>query len=180
MCVEMALLVDPLTERIRVMPLRPVETRDAAELLSLTAATGFFKPHEIETLEEVLADYHAECRDLGHVCEVLDSGAGLVGFVYFAPAPMTLGTWELWWIVVKADTQGRGLGGEMLRAVEAEIPRRGGRVLFIETSSQPLYEPTRRFYLKHGYDLHAVLKDYYAAGDDKIVFRKSLSVDPVP
>ena len=46
-------------------------------------------------------------------------------------------------------------------------------MLFIETSSLPMYEPTRRFYLKHGYEQHALLKDFYAAGDSMVVFRKS-------
>jgi len=154
--------------------LRPAQPDDTAALKQLTQETGFFKPHEIETLQEVLDDYHAASHAEGDVCQTLELDGELVGFVYFGPAPMTLGTWELWWIVVKKNVQARGLGGEMLRFVEEEVRRRQGRVLFIDTSSQPLYEPTLRFYLKHGYEQHAVLKDFYAAGDSKIVFRKGL------
>jgi ribosomal protein S18 acetylase RimI-like enzyme len=154
--------------------LRPILPDDTPLLTRLTAATGFFKPHEIVTLQEVLADYHAQNEALGHICRTLEREGDPLGFVYFGPAPMTLGTWELWWIVVKAGAQARGLGGEMLRFAEEEARRRQGRVLFIETSSQPLYDPTRRFYLKHGYEEHAILKDYYAAGDSKVVFRKAL------
>jgi ribosomal protein S18 acetylase RimI-like enzyme len=154
--------------------LRPTVPDDTPSLKTLTAATGFFKPHEVDTLQEVLDDYHAEAAAEGHVCQTLERDGERLGFVYFAPAPMTLGTWELWWIVVKSDVQARGLGGEMLRFAEEEVRRRGGRVLFIDTSSQPLYDPTRRFYLKHGYEEHAILRDYYAAGDSKVVFRKAL------
>ena len=49
------------------------------------------------------------------------------------------------------------------------------RVLFIETGSPPHYELTRRFYLKHGYEQHALLKDFYADGDSMVVFRKALT-----
>lgn len=154
--------------------LRPTVPTDTPSLKSLTAETGFFKPHEIDTLQEVLDDYHAECHAAGHVCQTSERDGEPIGFCYFGPAPMTLGAWELWWIVVKKDVQARGLGGEMLKFVEDEVRRRQGRVLFIETSSQPLYDPTRRFYLKHGYEEHAVLKDYYAAGDSKVVFRKEV------
>jgi ribosomal protein S18 acetylase RimI-like enzyme len=154
--------------------LRPTVPDDTPSLKTLTAATGVFKPLEVDTLGEVLADYHAENREEGHRCATGVDGDRVLGFVYFAPAPMTLGTWELWWIVVKSDVQARGLGGEMLRFAEEEVRRRGGRVLFIDTSSQPLYDPTRRFYLKHGYEEHAILRDYYAAGDSKVVFRKAL------
>lgn len=51
---------------------------------------------------------------------------------------------------------------------------RGGRLLLIETSSLPHYEPTRRFYLKHGYERSCAIADYYADGDDLVVFRKRL------
>ena len=34
------------------------------------------------------------------------------------------------------------------------------------------YEPTRRFYARQGYELASRLADFYADGDDLIVFRK--------
>ncbi len=154
--------------------LRPTVPADTPPLKRLTAETGFFRPHEIDTLQEVLDDYHAESQAAGHVSVTSERDGALIGFIYFAPAPMTLGTWEVWWIVVKKDVQARGLGGEMLRFAEDDVLRRQGRVLFIETSSQPLYDPTRRFYLKHGYEEHAILKDYYASGDSMVVFRKDV------
>ncbi len=72
------------------------------------------------------------------------------------------------------STQGRGVGRELLRFAEDESRRRGGRVMFIETSGLPEYEPTRRFYLRNGYDQEAVLRDYYRDGDALVVFRKRL------
>ena len=155
--------------------LRPTLPDDTPALKELTAATGFFRPHEVDTLQEVFDDYHAGARDdEGHVCHTLEEADRPAGFVYFAPAPMTLGSWHLWWIVVAKDVQAKGLGGRMLRFAEEEIRRRQGRVLFIETSSQPLYDPTRRFYLKYGYEQHAVLKGFYAPGDDMVIFRREL------
>ena len=153
--------------------LRRARPDDTPSLKQLTDETGFFKPHEIDTLQEVLDDYHAENHRAGHVCQVLQRDGAPVGFAYFGPAPMTIGTWELWWIVIEKNVQAQGLGGELLRFVEEEVRRLEGRVLFIDTSSQPLYEPTLRFYLKNGYERHAELKEFYAPGDDKIVFRKA-------
>ena len=60
-----------------------------------------------------------------------------------------------------------------LRAVR-DVTAGGGRVLFVETGSLPHYELTRKFYLNNGYEQHALLKDYYAAGDSMVVFRKAL------
>jgi GNAT superfamily N-acetyltransferase len=77
---------------------------------------------------------------------------------------------------VRKDQQGRGVGGKLLRFVEDDIrAKRRGRVLFIETGSLPHYEMTRQFYCKNGYEQHALLKDFYAAGDSMVVFRKVLS-----
>ena len=70
--------------------------------------------------------------------------------------------------------QAGGLGRELLRFAEEDIRRLNGRVLFVETSSLPHYELTRRFYLKLGYEQVALLPDYYADGDGMVVFRKRL------
>ncbi len=155
---------------------RPTVPADALQLLALTAATGYFKPHEVETLDEVFVDYFKEARDdYGHLAFTWEEDGRPVGFVYYAPTEMTDRTWELWWIVVDPSRQGRGLGREMLRLVEDDIRRRDGRILLIETSSTPHYEPTRRFYLKNGYTLAAQVADYYADADDKVIFSRRLS-----
>jgi ribosomal protein S18 acetylase RimI-like enzyme len=155
--------------------LRPTTPADTPALLALTAATGVFKPHEVETLEEVLDDYHHEGDEYGHVCLTLDDGGVPVGFVYFGPAAMTDRTWELWWIVVGKAEQGRGRGRWLLDRVEEQVRARAGRLLLIETSSTPHYDPTRRFYLKNQYTLVAQIPDYYADGDDKVIFAKRLT-----
>lgn len=154
--------------------IRPTNPADIEGLVALTEATGVFKPLEIVALREVLDDYFASNRDLGHLCVSDERAGALAGFAYYAPAAMTVGTWHLWWIAVRTDRQGSGVGRDLLEFLEQDIRRRQGRVLFIETGSLPHYEPTRRFYLKNGYEQHAVLKDFYARGDSQVVFRKEL------
>ena len=153
--------------------LRPAAPADTDALVALTAGTGFFKPLELDALREVLDDYHGGNADLGHRCFVWDEG-GPRGYVYHAPAPMTDRTWYLYWIAVDAAKQGRGLGGELLAFAERDAAGQGGRLLLIETSSTPHYEPTRRFYRKYGYDQPATIPDFYADGDGMVVFSKRL------
>lgn len=155
--------------------IRPADPADTPDLLALTAATGFFRPTEVATLEEVLADYHLMTRAAGDRCFVLDEAGVRVGFVYYAAEPMTEDTWSLWWIVVRPEAQGKGYGTTLLRFVEADVRAKGARLLFIETSGLPTYEATCRFYRKHGYEQEARLRDYYMAGDDKLVFRKGMT-----
>jgi ribosomal protein S18 acetylase RimI-like enzyme len=158
--------------------IRPIIPADTDALVALTQATGMFKPLEIVALREVLDDYFAENQADGHVAIAFeDTAAGaIVGYAYYGPAPMTEGTWQLWWIAVEKNQQGRGVGSRLLRHVEDDIRvNHQGRILFIETGSLPHYELTRQFYRKFDYEQHALLKDFYAVGDSMVVFRKALN-----
>ncbi|MCX5832942.1 MAG: hypothetical protein NTV99_00205 [Deltaproteobacteria bacterium] len=57
---------------------------------------------------------------------------------------------------------------------EEKIAGLGGKRIYVDTSSRPLYEPTRLFYEKCGYRKEAVLKDFYAEGDSKFIYSKAL------
>ncbi len=155
--------------------IRPTIPADTPTLLTLAEETGVFKPLEIEALKEVLDDYHAGNEREGHLSVTYEQDGRPIGFAYYAPAAMTDRTWYLYWIAVSKHTQARGLGGRLLRHAEEDIRQVGGRLLLIETSSLPHYELTRKFYLKHHYEQAAVLRDFYADGDDMVVFSKHLT-----
>jgi ribosomal protein S18 acetylase RimI-like enzyme len=152
--------------------IRSTEPADTPILVHLADKTGVFKPHEIQALREVLDDYHEANHAEGHRSVTYLQDGQVIGFAYYAPAAMTDRTWYLYWIAVDRQIQARGVGGALLHHVEEDIRAAGGRVLFIETSSLPHYDLTRRFYLKHGYEQTAALRDYYADGDDMVVFRR--------
>jgi ribosomal protein S18 acetylase RimI-like enzyme len=154
--------------------IRPTKPSDTDALVKLAEGTNVFKPHEMVALREVLDDYHAAGDDEGHRAVTFEKDGQILGFAYFAPAAMTDNTWYLWWIAVTKQTQAKGIGTQLLHYSEKEIQKAGGRLYLIETSSLPQYEQTRKFYLKHGYEQHAVIADYYADGDSMVVFRKHL------
>ena len=152
--------------------LRPTVPSDSPALVAIAERTKFFKPHELVALREVLDDYH---DDPGrHWANTYEENGQIMGFVYFAPAEMTDQTWYLYWIFVEKQTQAKGIGSTLLKFAEDEAKKAGGRLMLIETSGLPFYEPTRRFYLKHGYRLEATLHDFYEDGDDLNVFWKRL------
>ncbi len=154
--------------------IRAVEPTDTDCLVALTEQTGVFKPHELVALREVLDEYHAGNAGLGHRAFAWVAEGRIQGYVYYAPTPMTDRSWHLYWIAVDRTEQGRGLGGRLLAFVEADVKGHDGRLLIIETSSTPLYQLTRRFYRKHGYTPVATVPDFYADGDDLVVFTKRL------
>ena len=154
--------------------IRPIQPSDTPALVAMARGTAAFKPIEIQALEEVLDDYHAQNAAVGHRAVALEADGIVVGFAYFAAAAMTDRTWSLWWIVVDRAVQARGIGGKLLQYVEAAVRSAEGRQLVIETSSQPKYELTRQFYLKYGYTQIAAVANYYADGDDMLFFAKRM------
>jgi len=154
--------------------LRPIEPSDSNPLVELAAGTGYFKPLEIAALREVFEDYFDEEHSNGHFAYAEMEGSRPLGFVYFAPVPMTEGTWSLYWIAVSKDLQNRGLGTNLMQFVESEVRKRNGRLLLIDTSGIDKYEPTRAFYLRRGYAVASHIPDYYADGDGLVVFCKRL------
>nr|HMP17145.1 GNAT family N-acetyltransferase [Gemmatales bacterium] len=140
------------------MIFRPTTPADTQTLLKLAEETAVFKSHEIVALREVLEDFHSSPKD--HQAYITEINAEVAGFIYFAPAAMTENVWYLYWIFVKKDLQGRSLGSKLLALAEDKILQARGRLLLIETSGLPHYLPTRKFYLKHGYTLEAVVHDF--------------------
>ncbi len=156
--------------------IRPTLPADSPTLIELAQATGVFKPIEITALGEVLDDYHSTNHAHGHRAITFEQAGQNMGFAYYAPAAMTDRSWYLYWIAVAKHTHARGIGGKLLKHAEDDIRSSGGRILFIETSSLPHYDLTRKFYLKHHYERACILPDFYADGDDLVVFSKRLNI----
>lgn len=153
---------------------RLIEPSDVEGLIQLTDATEYFKPLEIMALREVFDDYFKEEINYGHRCYGEFEGGRPLAYVYFAPVPMTEGTWCVYWIAVARDVQNKGLGTRLINFVEEEARNHNGRLLLIETSSLTRYESTREFYKKRGYTVASHIPDYYADGDGLVVFCKRL------
>jgi ribosomal protein S18 acetylase RimI-like enzyme len=154
--------------------IRPTEPRDTPGLVEVSRTTGVFKPLEIVALREVLDDYHAKESAHGHRCISCERHGELAGFAYFAPSAMADRVWYLYWIAVKKTLHAQGIGAALLKDTEDAIRAAGGRLYLIETSSLSHYEATRKFYLRHGYTVTSILTDFYADGDDLVVFAKRL------
>ncbi len=154
--------------------IRPTIPDDTAGLLALAVSSGLFPPDATEEVAGVLA---AALRgELGpDHCWLTDDDGGPVGVAYYAPERMTEGTWNLYMLAVHPDRQRQGRGTALVRYVEQQLSARGARLLLIETSGLGSFERTRAFYRALGYDEEARIRDFYQAGDDKVVFRKALA-----
>ena len=155
---------------LRVESLRPEHRARVAEIVR---ATGMFSDDEIAVAVE-LFDEGTAAPD-GYRLLGVFAGAELLGYACYGPTPATDRTHDLYWIAVDPRAQGTGAGTRLLAAVERRLRDDAARLLVVETSGRAQYAPTRAFYLRRGYAEVARVRDFYAPGDDRIVFTKRLS-----
>lgn len=154
--------------------LRPVRRAQRARLEELTRATGLFRPEETAIAVELLDESLAGDDDYRFLGAYTEGGDELVGYGCWGPTPGTQGTYDLYWIVVDPAWQARGVGTQLLIAVERALMGDGGRLIVVETSSRAAYAATRAFYERRGYAVAATLPGYYAPDDDLVVYLKDL------
>lgn len=158
--------------------IRSATPDDTPALVTLAVSTGLFLPHEADALlRGVLDELHGGRLGEDHLASVyVDGHVGPpMGWVYFSRNAMANQIWDLWWIGVDPLLHGQGIGDTLLRFVEAHVHSKGGRMLLIETSSLPKLDRTRRFYAKRGYTVCGQVPDFYADGDDKVIFAKRIA-----
>jgi GNAT superfamily N-acetyltransferase len=153
--------------------IRPMEARDKGPVLGLVRATGFFTEAEVGVAEELMDAYLDQPGQEDYHVVVVENEAGdVAGYLTWGPTPLAEDAYDLYWMAVAPSEQGRGRGKELVRWLEDEVRRRNGRVIIIETSSQPKYRGTRQFYIDLKYREVARVPDFYRAGDDRVIYAK--------
>ncbi len=142
----------------------------------LVHATGFFSAEEEGIAIELVQERLAKGEESGYLFLFAEAEGRLLGYTCFGPIPGSTHSFDLYWIAVAPDGQGRGLGRRLMAASERIIAGRGGRRVFADPSPRPQYDPTGAFYLGCGYAQEALLTDFYAPGDGKAIFVKPLEL----
>ena len=154
--------------------IRPMTREDKPAIMQILCDTPEFKPAEVCVAEEVIDSYLKDPSGSGYHVLVMEITSSVAGYVCYGPTPLTEGTWDVYWLAVTPELQGRGLGSALLASAEDKIGNAGGRLTIIETSSKPEYEKTRRFHRSQGYELAGRIADFYAPGDARLIFKKRL------
>jgi Acetyltransferases len=169
--------------------LRELTAADVARVVGLTRSTGVFRDEEIAIAEEVVSEAVKGIRaDMANGADETDGeerpyyalGAEVdgrvVGWICWGATPCTVATWDLYWMAVDPEMHGQGVGTALLEEMESRLSDKA-RLIVIDTSGRPDYAPTRAFYRARGYQTAAVVRDFYALGDDQVIFSKRLHRD---
>jgi len=146
---------------------------DKGSVMDILLDTPEFEPMEVPVAEEVM-DAYLDNPGIDYKALVAEENGVIVGYICFGAVPLTIASWDVYWLVSKRGWRGRGVGHSLLTEAERQIKETGGYLVLIETSSKPAYLPTRRFYRNNGYRRASLIRDFYALGDHRITFAKRL------
>jgi len=152
--------------------IRGIEAADRTGLLQILNDTNMFTPAEISVAMELIDTALTKPEQTDYLILVAVNDQKPAGYVCYGPTPATEGTFDLYWIAVAPQVQGKGIGTDLLAYVESAVKAQQGHLIIIETSSQEKYWPTRNFYIRKGYTIAAQIKDFYRLGDDRVIFVK--------
>ncbi len=149
--------------------IKATSSDDIAGLQALLDVTELFPS---EMLPDMLApSLEGETEAFWLTCH---SGGEAVGLCYTVPEDLADGTWNMLALAVRPDLQGKRLGTALVKAAEQHLKDKGQRILIVDTSGTDDFALTRKFYAENGYDEEARIRDFWADGDDKVIFRKAL------
>jgi ribosomal protein S18 acetylase RimI-like enzyme len=154
---------------VQKLHFRPVSADDLSASKTIIDSTRLF-PSDL--LDEMIQPFLTGGADETWLLAV--QGVEPVGLAYCAPERMTEDTWNLLLIAVREDWQGKGIGAALTRHLEATLVARSARLILVETSSLPAFARTRAVYRRLGYSEVACIPEFYARGEDKIIFSKKL------
>jgi len=155
------------------MEIRPIAAKDRELLAELLGRIDTFSPPEVSCALELI-DLALTSNKSDYQVLVASKGNKVVGYICYGPTPMTVGTFDLYWIASAPEVRGQGVGSALVAAMEGDLRKRKARLLRVETSAMEAYGPTRGFYEAMQYKEEARFRDFYKVGEDLIILSKRL------
>jgi GNAT superfamily N-acetyltransferase len=157
---------------LTALVLRNLTAGDRSRIEEISRAVGVFREDEIAVALEVFEGATAGSPD--YIALGAELEGDLCGWICWGPTPCTLGTFDLYWMAVDPHHQGSGIGTALLEAMERRLAG-VARLIVVETAGREDYEATRAFYETRGYRPVSRIPDFYAPGDDQVVYLKVMA-----
>lgn len=153
---------------------RTITEADIPSITRIATASGLFTDDQLALVHDMVTSVLANPGPDAPFWLVPDGGE-IEAMAYVEPERMTDGTWNIQLIAVAPESQRSGIGRRLLTDVEKHLMDRGARIVLVETSGTEDFNYVRAFYANNGFTEEARIREFYAAGVDKITYRKSLA-----
>jgi len=151
---------------------RALTPADRPRIEAMVQASSLFRADEVAVALEVFDGAAAGNPDYTGVGADVDGR--LAGWICWGATPCTVGTYDLYWLVVDPELHGHGIGTVLIREMERRLAGTA-RLIVVETAGRPDYAGTRGFYEARGYQRTATVPDFYAPDDDLVVYVKAFT-----
>ncbi len=152
--------------------IRKLKSDDKQQIENLLSRISNFTKVECDIAMELIDIAILRPEQEDYNIYVFEDNGKIIGYHCTGKRPLTDGVFDLYWIVVDPDIQGRGIGKQLLKHSEDFVVQNKGRWLLAETSSKDNYLATRNFYLRNNYTIVAQINDFYSLNDSMIIFGK--------
>jgi ribosomal protein S18 acetylase RimI-like enzyme len=152
--------------------IRGILPHDRTRIISVTDETRAFLPDELVIVGEIIDEYFDDPEGSGYHFLIADHGGDFAGYLCYGPTPLTHGAWDMYWCAVSPKLHGRGIASTLFTMAADDIKKKGGRLILIDTSSNPNYKAARSLYITLGYKHVSTIPDFYNPGDNKETFWK--------
>ncbi len=149
-----------------------IKPSDVERVREIIQSSNFFNPEEVDIAVELIQDRVTKGEKSEYEFLFIEENQKTIGYSCFGRILGTQASYDLYWIAVDNDYRAKGIGKQLLQKTEEIMEKAGGYKIYVETSSQEKYTPTRHFYLKSNYILEGCLKDFYGPSDDKHIYTK--------
>jgi ribosomal protein S18 acetylase RimI-like enzyme len=154
--------------------MRPAAAGDIEVIAGIAEGSGMFGPEEVAFLRDLAAADLAAAEGDRVWFLALGPDGRPAGAGYLAPEPLQGDVRNLLFLSVLPALRRTGAGRAIVRHA-AHLSRAGGaRLLLIETNSAAAFAAARALYEGEGFTVDGRVRDYYAPGEDKVIFRLSL------
>lgn len=152
--------------------IRKLQAEDREQLKKIIYGISNFTDEEKSVALELIDEAISKPEQNYYNIFVYEDEGIILGYHCVGKRALTDGVYDLYWIVVSALAQDKGIGKILLEHCENFVKENSGRWILAETSSKESYTATRNFYLRNNYSIVTQIKDFYSVGDNLIVFGK--------
>lgn len=151
-------------------PIRSVTKNDLPALKAIVDDSGLFSS---VLLESIIRDYFTNPNTTDVWLTKEAEGVPAV-LAFYAPEKYINETYIRNLLAVRQQFRGNGLAGEMMDHIENGLRLKAARLLVLETTSLPEFEPARGFYERRNFQRVGLVPHFYNEREDKILFWKRL------
>lgn len=152
--------------------IRSIKPSDVEELEKLLKKIPNFNEAEVKVAMELIEITVNNPDQTDYNIFVYEEDGKILGYHCTGKRPLTDAVYDLYWIVADPEHSGKGVGKNLLEHAENFVKERKGRWILAETSSKDSYLSTQSFYLRNNYTILSEIKDFYAVGDNLLIFGK--------